>query len=137
VGRILSNVCPVALLINVGVANSLGLFASACVIGSNVFFSLSMRLGFFWLLSIFVAGTGTADAAGAGPRSIVRKRRTVSPAADHKAPPDASRFLTAARKCVDAQSWQDHGSLRSRNRPSSLSTFSRKAIGWVSPSRAS
>jgi hypothetical protein len=63
VGRIVSNVCPVALLINVGIANSLGLFASACVIGSNVFFSLSMRLGFFWLLSIFVAGTGTADAA--------------------------------------------------------------------------
>jgi hypothetical protein len=65
-GRILPNVCPVALLVNVGVANSLGLFPSARVIGLNVLFAFSVRLGFFPLLSIFMASTGIADAVCMG-----------------------------------------------------------------------
>src|SRR5204863_5425597 len=60
-GRILSNVCPVALLVNVGVANSLSLFPFTRVIGLNVLFSLSVRLRFFRLLSVFMARPRTAD----------------------------------------------------------------------------
>jgi hypothetical protein len=60
-GRILSNICPVALLVNVGVANSLGSFPFARVVGLNLLFSLSVRLGFSGLLPVFVASTGTAD----------------------------------------------------------------------------
>jgi hypothetical protein len=65
--RILSNVGAVALLVDVGVANPLGLFASARVAGLNALFPLSLRLESFRLLSIFVANirnTGAADIGG-------------------------------------------------------------------------
>ena|SRR2546423_12237661 len=55
-GHILPNACPVALLVNIGIANSLDLFPFARVVGSS---SLSVRLGFLRLLSVFMARTGT------------------------------------------------------------------------------
>jgi len=50
------------LLVNIGVAGSLGSFPFARVVGLNVLFSLPVRLGFFRLLPVFVASTGPADA---------------------------------------------------------------------------
>jgi len=50
------------LLVNIGVAGSLGSFPFARVVGLNVPFSLPVRLGFFRLLPVFVASTGPADA---------------------------------------------------------------------------
>jgi hypothetical protein len=43
-GRILSNVCSIALLVNIRIAGLLRLFPLARIVGLNVPFSLSVRL---------------------------------------------------------------------------------------------
>jgi hypothetical protein len=59
-GRILSNVCSVALLVNIGIARSLRSFPLSRILGFKVLFSLCAGLGFWRLLSVFMTGTGFA-----------------------------------------------------------------------------